>query len=212
MVASVPAVEANPQPDLELLDAWRGGDARAGSVLFRRYFAQLSRFFRNKADLGVEDLIQSTFLACVEGRDRFRETSSFRSYLFAIARHHLYAHYRRQQRAVDFTQTSVVDLGASPSGPLGRRQETTALLRALRSIPLEFQIVLELTYWEDLKGPEIAEILEIPANTVRSRLSRARAALREALEAGLTAPDLLRSTLTDLDRWAEVLRAELDDP
>ena len=72
--------------------------------------------------------------------------------------------------------------------------------------------MLELTYWEDLKGPEIAEILEIPANTVRSRLSRARAALREALEAGITAPDLLRSTLTDLDRWAEALRAELDDP
>ncbi len=205
-------MEANAPPDLELLDAWRGGDARAGGVLFRRYFAQLSRFFRNKADLGVEDLIQSTFLACVEGRDRFRETSSFRSYLFAIARHHLYAHYRRQRRAVDFTQTSVVDLGASPSGPLGRREETTALLRALRSIPLEYQLVLELTYWEDLKGPEIAEILEIPANTVRSRLSRARAALREALAAGITAPDLLRSTLTDLDRWAEEVRAELDDP
>lgn len=212
MVASASAVEATEPSDLALLDAWRGGDARAGGLLFRRYFAQLSRFFRNKADLGVEDLIQSTFLACVEGRDRFRETASFRSYLFAIARHHLYAHYRRQRRAVDFTQTSVVDLGASPSGPLGRRQETAALLRALRSIPLEYQIVLELTYWEGMKGPEIAEILEIPANTVRGRLSRARAALRQALETGVTAPELLRSTLADLDGWAAALRAELDDP
>lgn len=205
-------MEPSAPSDLELLDAWRGGDARAGGLLFRRYFAQLSRFFRNKADLGVEDLIQSTFLACVEGRDRFRETSSFRSYLFAIARHHLYAHYRRQRRAVDFTQTSVVDLGASPSGPLSRRQETAALLRALRSIPLEFQIVLELTYWEGMKGPEIAEILEVPANTVRGRLSRARAALRQALEAGISAPELLHATLADLDGWAEALRVELDDP
>lgn len=205
-------MEATAPSDLELLDAWRGGDARAGDSLFRRYFAQLSRFFRNKVDLGVEDLIQTTFLACVEGRDRFRETSSFRSYLFAIARHHLYGHYRRQRRAVDFTQTSVVDLGASPSGPLGRRQETAALLRALRSIPLEFQIVLELTYWESMKGPEIAEILEVPANTVRSRLARARVALREALAAGITAPELLRSTLADLDGWADALRAELGGP
>jgi len=205
-------MEATVPADLELLEAWRGGDARAGGLLFRRYFAQLSRFFRNKADLGVEDLIQNTFLACVAGRDRFRETSSFRSYLFAIARHHLYAHYRQQRRTADFTQTSVVDLGASPSGPLSRRQETAALLRALRSIPLEFQIVLELTYWEGMKGPEIAEILGVPANTVRGRLARARARLREALAASVAEPGLLHATLADLDGWAEALRAELDEP
>jgi RNA polymerase sigma-70 factor (ECF subfamily) len=201
----------DPSPsDPELLDAWRGGDVRAGNELFRRYFAQLSRFFRNKADTGVEDLIQSTFLACVEGRDRFRETSSFRTYLFAIARYHLYGHYRRQRRAVDFSQTSIVDLGASPSAPLGRREETTALLRALRSIPLEYQIVLELTYWEGMKAPEVAEILEIPANTVRGRLSRARAALRQALADGNLSAEVLRSTLADLDGWAERVRADVD--
>lgn len=197
-------------PDLDLLDAWRRGDARAGNVLFRRYFPQLSRFFRHKADTGVEDLIQATFLACVEGRDRFREASSFRTYLFGIARHQLYAHYRRQHRAVDFAQTSVIDLGASPSGPLRRREDTAVLLRALRAIPLEFQIVLELTYWEGMKAPEVAEILEVPANTVRGRLSRARAALRQALEAGAASPELLRATLEDLDGWAEALRSDLD--
>lgn len=204
-------MELSVATDVDLLDAWRGGDVRAGDVLFRRYFAQLSRFFRNKADFGVEDLIQSTFLACIESRDRYRETSSFRTYLFGIARHHLYAHYRRQQRAVDFSQTSVVDLGASPSGPLSRREETATLLRALRSIPLEYQIVLELTYWEGLKGPEIAEILEVPANTVRGRLSRARAALRQALEVGLAASAQRSTTLADLDGWADALRSDLDD-
>jgi DNA-directed RNA polymerase specialized sigma24 family protein len=106
-------------------------------------------------------------------------------------------------------QTSVIDLGASPSGPLGRREEAAALLRALRSIPLEFQVVLELSYWEDMKAPEIAEVLEIPANTVRGRLSRARAALRQALAAAALSPTLLRSTLADLDGWAATLRAEL---
>ena len=198
--------EAN---DLDLLDAWRGGDARAGNLLFRRHFAPLARFFRNKVDVGVEDLIQGTFLACIEGRDRFREASSFRTYLFAIARNLLYGYYRRQHRAVDFVQTSVIDLGASPCGPLGRREEAAALLRALRSIPLEFQVVLELSYWEDMKAPEIAEVLEIPANTVRGRLSRARAALRQALAAAALSPTLLRSTLADLDGWAATLRAEL---
>jgi RNA polymerase sigma factor (sigma-70 family) len=150
---AVLAVEPTEATDLDLLDAWRGGDARAGNLLFRRYFAPLARFFRNKVDVGVEDLIQGTFLACIEGRDRFREASSFRTYLFAIARNLLYGYYRRQHRAVDFVQTSVIDLGASPSGPLGRREEAAALLRALRSIPLEFQVVLELSYWEDMKAP-----------------------------------------------------------
>lgn len=203
-------MEPTPFADFELLAAWRGGDVRAGNVLFRRYFAQLSRFFRNKVDVGGEDLIQSTFLACVEGRDRFREASSFRTYLFGIARHQLYSHYRRQRREVDFARTSVVDLGASPSGPLSRREETAALLRALRSIPLEFQIVLELTYWEDMKAPEVAEILDAPANTIRGRLARARAALREALEKVVSSPQVLSATIADLDGWAAALRADID--
>jgi RNA polymerase sigma factor (sigma-70 family) len=196
--------------DLELLDAWRNGDGRSGELLFRRYFGQLNRFFHNKTDIGVEDLIQNTFLALVEGRDRFREASSFRTYLFAIAHNVLCAHYRRIARTVDFQQTSIVDLGASPSGPMTRRDEHAVLLRALRSLPLDYQVMLELAYWEDMKGPEIAEVLGIPSNTVRGRLSRARAALREALEQATIAPALLRSTLSDLDGWARSIRGELD--
>ncbi len=195
--------------DLELLDAWRAGDVAGGEQLFRRYFGQLNRFFRNKLDVGVEDLIQSTFLACVEGRDRFRAASSFRTYLFGIAHNLLCAHFRKQRRTVDFDQTSVVDLGASPTGPLTARDEHVALLRGLRSIPFAYQVVLELSYWENLTGPEIAEILGLPANTVRSRLARARVALREALERGEASPELLRSTLADLDGWARSLRSEL---
>jgi RNA polymerase sigma-70 factor (ECF subfamily) len=194
---------------VELLDAWRGGDVRAGDVLFRRYFAQLSRFFRNKADVGVEDLIQSTFLASIAGRDELSR---------GLELPHLPVRHRASQpvrplpapgREIDFVQTSVVDLGASPSGPLTRHEEAAALLRALRAIPLEFQIVLELTYWEGMKGPEIAEVLGIPANTVRSRLARARDALRQALTDGAREPGLLRATLADLDGWAETLRVEL---
>lgn len=194
--------------DIELLEAWRAGDVDSGEQLFRRYVGQLERFFRNKLDRGAEDLIQNTFLACVEARDRFRGSSSFRTYLFGIAHNLLLAHYRRQRRAIDFEHTSVVDLGASPSGPLSRREEHDALLRALRCIPLDYQIVLELAYWEDLSGPEIGEILQLPPNTVRSRLARARAALRDALARSISSPALLRSTLDELDRWAEGVRPD----
>ena len=57
--------------DTELLSAWRGGDLECGRTLFERHFDGVRRFFANKLDHGAEDMVQRTFLACVEGRDRF---------------------------------------------------------------------------------------------------------------------------------------------
>ena len=87
-----------PKSDIDLLDAWRAGDPRAGNELFNRHFDSVCRFFANKAGNEVDDLIQRTFLACVEGRDRFRGDASFRGYLFGVARNVLHA---RLQRLVD---------------------------------------------------------------------------------------------------------------
>jgi RNA polymerase sigma-70 factor (ECF subfamily) len=198
--------------DGELLDAWRGGDAAAGTELFERHFDGLFRFFRNKAEEAVDDLIQATFALIVSSRDAFRGDASFRSYLFQVARHELYAYWRKRARRgeeVDVGEISVEDLGTSPSGVLARHREQQLLLRALRRIPLDLQIALELHYWEDLSGPELAAALEIPEGTVRSRLRRAR----EALDAQMTAladdPATLDSSLGDFDRWAASLRAIL---
>ena len=76
-----------PTDDFETLDRWRAGDRAAGNELLRRHFDGLYRFFRNKVDEGVDDLIQRSFLACVESKDRFRKQASFRTYLFTVARH-----------------------------------------------------------------------------------------------------------------------------
>jgi RNA polymerase sigma-70 factor (ECF subfamily) len=204
-------MEGMARTDRELLDAWRGGDAAAGSELFDRHFAELYRFFSNKVEDGIDDLIQQTFLACVESRDRFRGGSSFRTYLFTIARHELYAHWRkrRDRATVDLGEVSVQDLATSPSGVLVKHAEQKLLLRALRAIPLDLQIALELHYWEELSGPELAEVLEIPEGTVRSRLRRAREALEAKLTelADATDPGTLTSSLSGLDKWAKSLRA-----
>src|ERR1041385_8354720 len=97
--------------DFELLQAWSQGDRAAGSLLFERHFDALHRFFRNKAQDGVADLVQQTLLACVEGRSRFRGDASFRTYLFQTARFQLYAYYRARRRDVifDFGSMSVTD-------------------------------------------------------------------------------------------------------
>jgi RNA polymerase sigma-70 factor (ECF subfamily) len=197
--------------DAELLDAWRAGDRDAGGELFERHFEALYRFFCNKVDDGVDDLIQQTLLACVQAKEGFRGASSFRTWLFTIARHELYEHWRgRAKRAAeDIGEISVIDLGTSPSGLLARRREHQVLLAALRSIPLDLQVALELFYWEQLDGPELARALEIPEGTARSRLRRAREALTERIAALRGAADPTTASQRDLDEWAASLRAEL---
>lgn len=170
--------------DLELLARWRTGDNSAGSALAKRHFSSLHRFFANKASGHEDDLVQQTLMACVEAQERFRGEGQFRSYLFGLARFQLLDHYRRlyRGRTVDLGSESARDLGTSPSAVAARREEWGLLDMALRSISVDQQIALELSYWEDLSAPEIAHVLNIPENTVYSRLRRAKAHLREALE------------------------------
>ena len=73
------------------------------------------------------------------------------------------------------------------------------MLAALRRLPLQSQMLLELYYWEDLTGPELAQTLELSHNTVRSRLSRAREALRLEVHALCANPQLAESTLRRLE-------------
>ncbi len=196
--------------DLELLEAWRAGDRVAGNELASRHMRALYGFFRNKVEGACDDLIQRTFLRCVESVDRFRGDSSFRTYLFAIARNELYQHYRRRGRErarLDFRTVSVEDLCASPTALFARHEEQLLLLRALRQLPLDAQIAIELFYWEGLSGRELAGALEIPEGTVRTRLRRARIALDKAMGELATSPEALASTLDNLERWARSLRA-----
>lgn len=205
---------AVPEPaaeDFELLDRWQGGDRAAGDQLFERHFASAFRFFRNKVgDAVAEDLTQTTFLACVDGRDRFRGSASFRTYLFAIARNQLLMHFRKKgtrDRVVELGTESVADLGASPATVMGAKAEQKLLLAALRLIPVDFQIAIELYYWEQLSTKELAQVLEIPEGTVRSRLTRAREHLAKHIERLADSPAVLESTIGGLDNWAKSLQA-----
>lgn len=198
--------------DLELLEAWRGGDRRAGSELFERHFDSICRFFANKVDRDVDDLVQKTFSACVEGKERFRGQSSFRTYLFGVAHNVLRSTLRTRKREndrLDFGMTSVFDLGLSPTTLLASGREQALMLQSLRRIPIEHQLVLELYYWEDMEASELAEVLELPEGTVRSRIRRAKQLLEEQLRALAESDAVLTSTLSDLDSWARSLRQKL---
>jgi RNA polymerase sigma-70 factor (ECF subfamily) len=203
------------ESDAPLIDAWRAGDRRAGYQLFERHFDAISRFFAAKVGADAPDLIQRTFLGAVEGLASFAGRSTFRSYLFAIAYNQLCRHFRdsaRDRARLDFASVSLADLRLSPSQVLGQREELRHLLAALREIPLEHQVLLELYYWERLPTAEIAEVLALPPGTVRRRLVRARELVEARLLARGQAPDLAQSTLAGLERWAAEVRAGRQTP
>ena len=204
----------SPQPsDAELLAAWRQGRASAGQELFQRHYEVVERFLLNKvASTEVVDLVQETFVACIEGRDRIEDGQRFRSYLLGIAYRvfckDLHRRYREGQ-VLDVDAVSLSDLQSRPSSLLAHMREQRLLLEGLRHICVKYQTVLELHYWEHLSTREIARVLGLPPGTVRGQLQRARDALEAAMASIERSRETLESTLTRLDDWAERCGSEL---
>lgn len=198
-----------PTSDAQLLVAWGKGDPRAGSRLFNRYFLAVSRFFANKIPEDHDDLIQETFMACLRGRERLRDKSSFRAYLFGAASNVLRMYFRRQrlrQPTESLDEISAHDLAPGPSTVLREDEQDQVLLDALRQLPLALQVVMELYYWEGLRTQEIAEVVDLPTGTVRSHLRRGRQLLQAALGGEASDPRSSPYGGRGLDEWATALR------
>ena len=187
------------------MQRWRAGDAEAGRQLFARHFPAVRRFFRNKVDLDTHDLVQRTFLTCLEHADALRNPESFRPYLFSIAHRELIAYFRRLRPQVGSVEaSSIADLSPSPSAIVADRERQRVLLAALRQLPLELQVALELHYWEELTAAEIGEVLDLPVGTAKTRIRRAKELLRALVEGG--AEERREVTLRDIAAWAREVR------
>lgn len=175
--------QGEAEADHEAFLAWCEGDREAGNRLLRRYFPAIYGFFHGRVAEHAEDLAQRTFLACLEQRGAYRSEGSFRAYLYGIARRQLLRVYERAaihgRRAMLARTTG---RSPSPSGVVMAEQERTILLRALGELPLEQQVLLELYYWDRLSTEEIACAIETSRDNVKTRLLRARKALRAAMQ------------------------------
>jgi RNA polymerase sigma-70 factor (ECF subfamily) len=196
------------QSDTELLDAWAAGDERSGRALYQRYAGRVTRFFAQKLRDDPADLVQRTFLKCLDAKKRGAEVGDAAAMLFAIARNELYDHLRaRMREKARFApeMTSLEDAGAGPSQIVAKGERDQLLLAALRRIPIDDQIALELYYWEELPMEGVAQALGVTKSAALNRVHRAREALRERLRAMEARAERVDETMSGLETWAKRL-------
>lgn len=191
--------------DATALEAWIGGDVRAGQVLVRRHYDRILLFFYSKVSSEVaRDLTQSTFeTLCAKGSG-FRGRSSLTTYLFGIARWKLVHHFRNEQthrRRFDPLRDSAADpvVDVTISSLFEGRRRQTLVVRGLRTLPLDDQVLLELKDYEGLTGRQIAEIFEMNRPAVAARISRARKRLAKAVHQLSLSTGSVEDTDTDID-------------
>jgi RNA polymerase sigma-70 factor (ECF subfamily) len=163
-----------------LMVAFSRGSKDAFGELFSRYRQPVFGFFRRRvADAALaEELTQETFLAMLGAATRYEPSATFRTYLYAIAFNVLRAHRRRAALRAMFSSTDAEEPAARNS------MDADVVLRdAVGRLERVDREILLLREFEELSYAEIAELLKLPLNTVRSRLFRARMALRELLGA-----------------------------
>lgn len=167
--------------DEKLMLAFTQGSPEAFTELFHRYRQPIYAFFhRRLADPNhAEELVQETFLALLRSATRYEPRALFRTYLYAIAFKILRAHRRKAIFRAAF-------FGGPETIPDPTRQDATEaalfVRRAVAKLDATDREILLLREFEQLSYAEIADLLRLPMNTVRSRLFRARIALRQLLE------------------------------
>lgn len=206
------AMDRSDTSDRELLSAWRAGHRDAGHALVERHYAAVFGFFFGKVPSSAcEDLTQQTFEIVVRRRAGFRGEGTFRAFLFGVARFVLIGWVRRR-RPFEPAEDSLIADPNTPSlaGLLADQKMACLVATALRSLPLDDQILIELKHWESLTQAELAVLFAVPQPTVARRLQRATARLREAVNRLVADPHLGQLHLRNLDSCMRSIRVEIE--
>jgi len=184
-------MEPGPADDADLLRAHTAGDSHAFARLYDRYDRPCFQFIRRTlgsahAD-AAEDLHQETWMSVAKSAAFFDpRKASFPAWLFTIARHKVWDHFRRQQVAVlasaqDDAATMVPDPGPSPLEQVESRELAQMLVTAVEDLPLAQRGTFVMFAHAGLSLQEIALATGVGVETTKSRLRYARATLRQAL-------------------------------
>ncbi len=172
--------------DSEVIAA-AAADPEAFGVVFERHARAVHAFLARRAgQAAADDLLGEVFVTAFDVRSRYDASAGdARPWLYGIARNLVLSRGRGERRQAHAVARLPVDRPSDDWSQVDDRLDAGAAVRdareALRNLPDAEREVLELVAWEDLTPAEAAVVLGIPAGTARSRLHRARAALRPAL-------------------------------
>jgi RNA polymerase sigma-70 factor, ECF subfamily len=167
--------------DDQLMLAFQQGSREAFAELFERYREPIYGYFRRRLEhpARAEELAQECFLALLQNVKRYEPRASFRSYLYGIAMHMVSAERRKAGREV--AENENLDSRAATGNAEENRDAGIWVRNALGHLESGEREILMLREYEQLSYGEIGAVLRMPVNTVRSRLFRARAALKNQL-------------------------------
>lgn len=183
--------------DLELMRRFQAGDADAFTQLYERHLrGLLNFFFRLCWDASLsEDFAQEVLLRVYKSAKQWEPNAKFTTFLYRIARNFWIDHCRllsTQKEKVSLNAQASPDGDVSlidrlpddirpPEDDLDRRELYNAIMKALEQLPEEQRMVFVLSEIEEMKYQEIAEVMEIPVGTVKSRMHTAVTKLQELL-------------------------------
>jgi len=187
------------ETDKELVRRVQKGDRRAFDLLFSRYQFKImnlvSRYLREPED--VQDVTQEAFIKAFRALPRFRGESAFYTWLYRIAintaKNHIVARSRRPPGVdVEVDEAEFYDGGEAlkdlenPEASLARDELSSAIDEAISDLPDDLRSAVTLREFDGLTYEQIAEIMDCPVGTVRSRIFRAREAIERHIAPLLT--------------------------
>jgi RNA polymerase sigma-70 factor (ECF subfamily) len=188
--------ESQNNVDLEIVKRVQRGDKKAFDLLVLRYQHKLAKLvtpYVHDHD-EVLDVVQDSFIKAYKALPRFRGDSAFYTWLYRIAintsKNYLTARNRRPPRTdIDALEAEFYDGGsvlhdnATPEARLSREEMKATINQAISQLPDELKTALTLREFEAMSYDEIAEVMDCPVGTVRSRIFRAREAIDKELKA-----------------------------
>jgi len=166
--------------DAELMRCVQRGERSAFEILIRRHQQGLMNFFRRLGAYNeAEDLVQNTFVRLFHYRLKYRETAKFTTFLYTLARHTWIDGFRKRKRRDQLTEAWRQEAEAADHASAQRPRSRLDAEAALARLPEKLRGVVVLGICQGMPYEEVAEILDIPVGTVKSRIFAALQRLKE---------------------------------
>jgi RNA polymerase sigma-70 factor (ECF subfamily) len=188
ITTNAPTGSAAPTPDAALMASIARGDKRALRTLYARHHVRLFRFLARlvKDEASAEELLSEVFLDVWRQAGRFEGRSLVSTWLMGIARHKALSALRRRgptEELDDETAALIEDPADNPEVALTKHETSTILAACLTELSAAHREIVDLVYYHEKTIDEVAAIIGIPQNTVKTRMFYARKRLAELMAA-----------------------------